>query len=163
MAVTIQDQIKDALRDAVIHRNFVVFSFIIVSIAILTVGAVLPSVYRSSTTIFVEEENILGPLMQGAAVQTDAMDRARSAREMILGRTIMMKLLQRLEFSKDISDPKEQLRIIDSIKSRTEVSTLNSNLVIRNGPRFSDSAISVFYPFCLRPDHAACGHSTLPV
>jgi len=33
----------------------------------------------------------------------------------------------------------------------------------RSGPRFSDSPISVFYPFWLRPDHAACGHSTLPM
>ena len=31
-------------------------------------------------------------------------------------------------------------------------------MYLRNGPRFSDSPISVFYPFRLRLDHAACGH-----
>ena len=129
MPVTVQDQLNDVCKDALVHRNFVVFSFVIISIAVVSVGAIWPRIYSSTTTIFVEEENILGPLMQGAAVQTEVMDRARSAREMIFGQTIMMKLLDRYGFLIDNPDPVEQDRMIDSIKSRTEVSTVRANLV----------------------------------
>ena len=44
-----------------------------------------------------------------------------------------------------------------------QIEVLNPFGDLRSGPRFSDSPISVFYPFWLRADHAACGHSTLPM
>ena len=129
MSEPIGKQLQNLFRDAILHRNFFIISFIAISIAVVTVGIVWPRHYSASTTIFVEEENILGPLMQGAAVQTEVIDRVHAAREMIYGRRIMMKLLGRRGFLLDHPDVVEQEREIDSIKSRTEISRVRNNIV----------------------------------
>lgn len=129
MAEPIGRQLGHLFRDAILYRNFFVISFVAISIAVVTVGIVWPRMYSASTTVFVEEENILGPLMQGAAVQTELIDRARVAREVIYGRRMMMKLLERRGFLVDNPDPIEQDREIDSIKGRTTITTVRNNLV----------------------------------
>ncbi|VAW73193.1 hypothetical protein MNBD_GAMMA15-626 [hydrothermal vent metagenome] len=129
MAEPISKQLQNLCKDAVLHRNFFIICFLVISIAIVSVGIVWPRMYSASTTVFVEEENILGPLMQGAAVQTEVIDRARIAREMIYGRRMMTRLLKRRGFLVDEPDPVKQDREIDSIKSRTTISTVRNNLV----------------------------------
>lgn len=68
--------IKILLQELIYRRNFIIIAFSLISIILVTVGANWPKMYTSSTTVFVEEENILGPLMEGAAVQTEVIDRA---------------------------------------------------------------------------------------
>ncbi|HHJ13945.1 MAG TPA: hypothetical protein ENJ79_06145 [Gammaproteobacteria bacterium] len=129
MAEPFSRQLSNLFQDVILHRNFVIFSFVFIAVTVIALGMVWPRVYTSSTTVFVEEENILGPLMQGAAVQAEVIDRARIAREMIYGRRIMMALLERRGFLLDHPDPVEQEREIESIKGRTEISTVRNNLV----------------------------------
>ena len=56
------------------HRNILVIFFIIIALGIVGVGLVWPKKYTSSTTILVDERNIIRPLMEGAAVPTGVTD-----------------------------------------------------------------------------------------
>src|SRR5690242_21212019 len=89
-----QEHIAKALVNEAFHsRRLVVGIFVVVNAALLTAGSLWPKSYTASTSILVDERTIIQPLMQGAAVATDALDRSRNAREVIFGRKIMDAVL----------------------------------------------------------------------
>jgi len=123
-------------REVYWRKLFVVTIFAFISIAMLAIGINWPKQYSSSTTIYVEEENILGPLMQGAAVQTEVIDRAAIAREIIYGHRFMYKLLEHEGLLEETPDPAEQEKLINDIKNRLSISNVQNNLI---RIEFSDS------------------------
>jgi polysaccharide chain length determinant protein (PEP-CTERM system associated) len=66
--------------------------FLIVSFAILGAGFVWPYKYQSDVIIFIDDRNIIGPLMEGRAVTTEVSDRVSAARELIMSRSVIQKL-----------------------------------------------------------------------
>lgn len=129
MASGLQQNIRLVAREVVFRRFFVVLFFAVVSSALIMLGANWPKSYTSSTTIFVEEENIIGPLMEGAAVQTEVVDRAAIAREIIYGNKIMTQLLELEGLLKDNPDPVIQDRMIDDIKGSVNITNVRRNLI----------------------------------
>lgn len=119
------------LREIFRQKLFIAIAFSLISVSIVIVGNNWPKQYSSSTTIFVEEENILGPLMQGAAVQTEVIDRSAIAREIIFGRNFMHKLIKRVYELDDNTemDPAKQELISNDIKRRLNISNVRSNLI----------------------------------
>src|SRR5258706_14271640 len=88
------EQIAKALINETFHsRRLVVGLFVVVNAAMLTAGWLWPEGYTASTSILVEEKNIISPLMQGAAVATEVTDRSKNAREAIFGLKIMDPVL----------------------------------------------------------------------
>ena len=77
------------LKEAFVFRRAVVGIFIVVNVVTIGSGLFLPMQYTSSSTIVVDEKNIIEPLMKGTAVTTDVTDRAKLAREVIFGRKLM--------------------------------------------------------------------------
>ena len=63
--------------------------FAVIAIAALAIGVTLPRKYESSTTILVQESNIVTGLMEGRVVATGVADRASIAREVIFSRKVM--------------------------------------------------------------------------
>lgn len=120
------ENVRLLLQDTVRHRAFVAVCFVVIATTTLVVGLNWPKIYVSSTTIFVEEENILGPLMQGAAVQTEVRDRSSIARDMVFGRKLMFQLLERLGLLDTLPAPIAQEKAIEDIKSRTAVTGRNN-------------------------------------
>ncbi len=119
------------LREIFRQKLFIAIAFSLISVSIVIVGNNWPKQYSSSTTIFVEEENILGPLMQGAAVQTEVIDRSAIAREIIFGRNFMHKLIKRVYELDDNTemDPAKQELVSNDIKRRLNISNVRSNLI----------------------------------
>lgn len=115
-------------REAVIHRTFVVFSFAVIVIGFLVAGVLWPKSYSSYTTVFVEEDNILGPLMEGAAVQTEVTDRARIAREVIYGRALLTKVLKEQWDTQGLS-PRALEQMLSDMKDRTQITNVGKNLI----------------------------------
>lgn len=113
--------VRFIIDETIRHRVFVVFGFVSLTLAVLFIGANWPKVYTSSTSIYVEEQNIIGPLMQGAAVQTAVADRSGIAREIIYGRKILLKVLKELGLDESASTPAEIERMMEDIKRRTTV------------------------------------------
>ena len=56
-------------------RKTAVGIFVVVVLALVVAGLVWPKGYVASTTILVDEKNIIQPLMLGAAVTTEVADR----------------------------------------------------------------------------------------
>lgn len=124
------EQIAKALVNEVFHsRRMVVFIFVAVNALALTAGLLWPKLYTASTSILVDERTIIQPLMQGAAVATDALDRSRNAREIIFGRKIMDSILEYGGWLVSNPNVEERALLIDDIKKRTFVNTVGKNIL----------------------------------
>jgi len=123
------DQVAKALIAESFHsRRLVVGIFVIVNAVALTAGLLWPKVYTASTSILVDERTIIQPLMAGAAVATDALDRSKNAREVIFGRKIMDFALES-GWGKTNPSAEERELLIEGIKKRTVISTVGKNIL----------------------------------
>jgi len=124
------EQIAKTLITELFHsRRLVVAIFVIVNAAMLAAGLLWPKGYTASTSILVDERTIIQPLMQGAAVATDALDRSKNAREVIFGRKIMDLVLEYGGWLKAGPSVEERELIIEGIKKRTVISTVGKNIL----------------------------------
>lgn len=101
-----------------------------IALAALVVGTLWPKKYTASTSIVVQQSNIIAPLMEGRAVPTGAVNRASLAREVIYSRKVMDDILKTGGWMDDKPSPVEQARIIDGIKGRTQVTSQQRDKLI---------------------------------
>lgn len=103
--------------------------FALLSLIALVVGMLLPKKYTSSTTILVEERNIIAPLMEGRAVATSVVDRASILREVAFSRRVMDEILKTGGWMEGNPTPIEQDKLIEKIVGRTSISNPRANLI----------------------------------
>lgn len=115
--------------EAFIRRRFVITTFFVLMAIAVAVGIYWPKNYTSSATIIVDEKNIITPLMHGAAVPTDVVDRARLAREILYSRKIMNQLLDSMNMVPAGSPPMLREQIIEGISRNTAVTNVGTNLI----------------------------------
>lgn len=113
------------------RRRRVALGLVFAAIALAALGAGLlwPKKYEASTTILVQESNIIAPLMEGAATPTNNANRAGIARAVILSRRVMDKVLVAGGWMDSHPTPVEVDNIIHGIKSRTTVQFSRDNLL----------------------------------
>lgn len=116
--------IEEARRRPVLLASI----FAAIALAVLVFGLSKPSQFTSSTTILVEDSNIIEPLMKGRAVPTTVVDRAAIAREVAFSRKVMNEILETGGWLKGNPSPLEQERLINGIVSRTGISNPRDNL-----------------------------------
>jgi len=120
---------RTLINEAFNSRRVVVGLFALVTATVLVTGLTWPKYFAASTSILVEDKNIIQPLMQGAAVSTDVSDLARNARELIYGRRIMDRILEQGGWLDKHPSAVEREFLIEGIKSRTAISNLGKNLI----------------------------------
>jgi polysaccharide chain length determinant protein (PEP-CTERM system associated) len=117
------------LTEARRRRALLVILFAVLALGGLVAGLVWPKNFASSTSILVQESNIIKPLMEGRAVATGNADRAAIAREVIFSRKILEEIVDAGGWKQSNPSPLDLERIIDSIKSRISVINLRENLL----------------------------------
>ena len=103
--------------------------FAAITLAAMVVGVLWPKKYEASTTILVQESNIIAPLMKGAATPTANTNRADIARAVILSREVLDKVLAAGGWLDGHPSPVELDRITNGIKARTVVKFSRDNLL----------------------------------
>jgi polysaccharide chain length determinant protein (PEP-CTERM system associated) len=103
--------------------------FAVIALVALAIGLVWPKKYEASTTILAQESSIITPLMEGAASTTANKNRAGIARDVIFSRKVMTAILASGGWLAAHPTPVEQDRLIEGIKSRTNVQTVHDNLI----------------------------------
>ena len=95
----------ELLRELRHYRWAAVGIFALISFAVLAVGFVYPYQYRSEVVIFVDDSNIIRPLMEGSAEMTGISDQASSARELLYSRRVLERLIESDRiFNEDVSE-----------------------------------------------------------
>lgn len=118
------------LREEV-RRRPIVLAAIFAGIALLAlaIGLLMPRKYTSSTTILVQESNIIAPLMEGRAVPTGVSDRAGITREVAFSKKVMQEILKVGGWMEENPTPVEQDKMAERIVARTEISNPRPNLI----------------------------------
>jgi len=121
------------IRKEVWHKwRLVSFIYITTSFVFLVAAWYWPRIYSSSSTVLIDQETILSPLMRGTAVTTQVADRSRIARQLILSNQSIAKVLEADVWRKsDNTDftPKEFDYLSETIKNKVEVESSGSNLI----------------------------------
>ena len=114
-----------------VHRRriLLVAVFAFIALAALVVGSVWPRTYTSATTILVQEDNIIQPLMEGTAVATAATDRGRIAREVIFSRRILNAVLAEGGWNEASLSPLEIEHLVEELKQATAVRAAGPNII----------------------------------
>ena len=118
-----------AWTEAKRRRRTLVVMFAVTALLGLAAGLFWPKKYVASTSVLVQESNIIKPLMEGRAVATTNADRASIAREVIFSRKVMGEVLQAGGWMDKHPGALEQERIIENIKDRTVLSNVRENLI----------------------------------
>lgn len=121
--------IRGIAHDVVQHKTIAVVLFVLINLAAVGVGLVWPKTFTSSSTIYVEEKNIIQPLMQGAAVATDVRDRASVAKELLFGRKNLEKILDRAGWFDKNTTGIEKDRMMEEVKRHTRILNVGRNLI----------------------------------
>lgn len=103
--------------------------FAAIALAALVLGILLPKRYTATTTILVEESNIIAPLMEGRAVPTGVANRASIAREVAFSRRVMNEILRVGGWLAGNTDLVAQDKLIEQITGRTNISNPRENLI----------------------------------
>ena len=125
------ENITIVIKDALKFRKLLLVIFVAFSSAGLILGLNWPKLYVSSATIFIEEENILGTLMQGAAVQTAVIDRAKIAREIVYGRDILLQILTEEGWVIEETTPVQQEKLLEMLRSNLTITNVRKGNLIK--------------------------------
>lgn len=114
-----------------VKRRYLLLAAIFTAIALLSLGAglLLPKKYTSSTTILVEDSNIIRPLMEGRAVPTAISNRASITRQVAFSRKVMNEILAAGGWMEAQPSPLEQDKLIEEITKKTRIDNPRENLI----------------------------------
>lgn len=126
----------EMFREIKAHKWLALMVFAAVSFAVLLTGFLWPYKYESQVIIFVDDRNIIRPLMEGSAVTTRISDRSSAAQELIWSRNIVEPVATDQEiFGEDASALSPE-----ALENR--IALIRANLFVR--PR-GDSYFSIGY------------------
>lgn len=89
MALPLSELPKEAIREVRSRKGLAFLLFLGVSAVVLAAGFLWPYKYYSQVVIFVDDSNIIRPLMEGSAVATKISDRASAAAELLGTRRVL--------------------------------------------------------------------------
>ncbi|PAV27052.1 polysaccharide chain length determinant protein (PEP-CTERM system associated) [Tamilnaduibacter salinus] len=89
MALPLTQLPFEVLREIRARKWLAFLVFAAVSFGVLGVGFLYPYQYQSEVVIYVDDQNIIRPLMQGSAVTTEINQRASAAEELLWSRKVL--------------------------------------------------------------------------
>lgn len=132
MALPLSQLPQEIIREVRQRKGLAFLLFVVVSFAVLGAGFIWPYKYQADTIIFVDDRNIIAPLMEGRAVTTKINDRTSAAKELLMSRTLIERVASDPEIYRNASmDP-------DALEGR--IAKIRSGLSVR--PR-GDSYFSI--------------------
>ncbi|HWP47817.1 MAG TPA: GNVR domain-containing protein [Candidatus Limnocylindrales bacterium] len=89
---------------------------------------ILPEVYRSSTTILIERDQVINPLTKGLGVASEMEERLRTLRQGILSRPLIEKVIKKLGLDLSVQNPVEFEDLIKEIQKNLTVTVKGNDL-----------------------------------
>ncbi|MCW8193271.1 hypothetical protein F6455_00535 [Proteobacteria bacterium 005FR1] len=129
MNTDMMDLLRVMRRELWIRRWLVAGVYLATSLLLLVVGWNWPKVYTSSSTILVDQQSILEPLMEGTAVTTGVANRAEVAREIIFSSRAMDEVLNSSGWTTEDMTERQRERLATLIEQRTQVELAGENII----------------------------------
>lgn len=125
MALPLSQLPKEAIREVRSRKGLAFLLFLGVSAVVLAAGFLWPYKYYSEVVIFVDDSNIIRPLMEGSAVATRISDRASAAQELLSTRRVLSKVAEDSSiFGADAAN-------LSEVQMESRIAMLRSNMSVR--------------------------------
>ena len=108
--------------------------FILILIAVTVVALLLPSIYRSSAVIMIEEQQIPQDLVM-TTVETYAEQRVENIRQRVLSYTQLSNIMNQHNLYSDLQDKWLQEKIVEKMREAIQVNTLATEIMDRRTGR----------------------------
>lgn len=141
MALPLSQIPGEVIREVRARKWLAFLIFAGVSFLVLGAGFVWPYKYQSEVVIYVDNTNIIAPLMEGSAVTTEINKRASAAKELLVTRSIMQRVAEDTDiFGSEANDLSR-----DQLEQR--VANLRNNMsVLPRGDNFFSIGYSAGSP-----------------
>lgn len=125
--------IRDYLKIISRRRKFVVIPFVTILLLSIILAVVLPSIYRSTAIILIEEQEIPSELVR-STVTTFADQRIQVISQRIMSRANLMEIIKKYDLYTDDLKTKTEERILEKMRKRIKVETISADVIDpRNG------------------------------
>lgn len=125
--------IKDYLKVVKRRRKFVIIPFLVISLLGIILAVVLPSVYRSTATILIEEQEIPSELVK-STVTTFADQRIQMISQRIMSRANLMEIIKKFDLYTNDLKTKTEERVLEKMRKSIKVETVSADVIDpRNG------------------------------
>lgn len=109
------------------QRKFLVLTgFALISFAVLVVGMFWPSKFETSATIYADNQNILGPLLEKQAKQSKVEDRTKVVREKLYSPSLLSKVAKELHGDKTEETPGAMTNYVSGLRGSIKVKSIGS-------------------------------------
>lgn len=106
----------------ILRRKYIALTTGLVVLSLFTWGSfIMPKTYEASTTVSIERDSVLEPLIRGVGVQVNVADRLRNIRNEITSRSIIEKVIKKLGLDADVKDMVQYEALIEKIRKKLEV------------------------------------------
>lgn len=95
----------------------------VVAIPIWIVVASMPSIYESSSRVYVDTSSVLQPLLRGMAVQSNLQTQVQLMKQTLLSRPNLLEVARKTDYDLTVTNDAQMERLLDSIEDRTSVAS----------------------------------------
>ncbi len=125
--------IKDYLKIVKKRRKSLIIPMLVIALLSIILAVVLPSVYRSSATILIEEQEIPSELVK-STVTTFADQRIQIISQRIMSRLNLMEIIKKYDLYADDRKKKTEEKILEKMRKSVKVETISADVIDpRNG------------------------------
>lgn len=126
---TLDEMMPLLSREATSRKASLLAIFVVVSLALLLIGFLWQKQYLSHTTLYVDDTNVVRPLLEDIAESADQIDKANVAREIIFSRDILDTIMAEGGWVPEGTSAVQRERIKEEIIENTIVENINSTLI----------------------------------
>jgi polysaccharide chain length determinant protein (PEP-CTERM system associated) len=120
---------KAAAREVVLNKDKATLLWGFVTLGVLVAGLYAPKTYESASTLYVNQQSIITPLLAGQASMTKVQNHSRVVRETIQSPTIMREVATQVGLLKgDESDAKVE-RVINDLRADMEIKAIGPSYI----------------------------------
>ncbi|MCR8924102.1 chain length-determining protein [Dasania sp. GY-MA-18] len=116
-------------RELWAHKFAAFFCFAIVAITVLAAGIFWPVSYKTATTIYADNQNILKPLLAEQAAVTKVQDQARVVQDVIHSPRILRDVVENTHDIDSFESAADMERAVVELRNRLKITRLGSNYI----------------------------------
>jgi len=120
--------IKDYLKIIKLRRKFLIIPFVIIALLSIILAVVLPSIYRSSATILIEEQEIPSELVK-STVTTFADQRIQIISQRIMSRSNLVEIIKKYDLYANDRKTKTEEKILEKMRESIKVETISADVI----------------------------------
>jgi polysaccharide chain length determinant protein (PEP-CTERM system associated) len=105
------------------RRWIMLFGAWIIAVPGWLVVASMPSVYQSSSRIYVDTSSVLQPLLRGIAVQSNLQTQVQLMKQTLLSRPNLLEVARKTDYDLSVSSDSQMEALLSSLQARTTVAS----------------------------------------